>query len=307
MADRYGSRSALGVPILSREELIGVLLVSDARARHFEPQQVELAQAIAGQLALSITNARLYESLKQSYTMVQETRAAMVKRERLAALGELSAVLAHEVRNPLGVIFNAVSSLRRLLPKDRDPEILLDILAEESDRLNRLVGELLDFARPRALSRQAEDVGRVIQDALEAAGSDPASANAKVRLVAEVEPGLPPVPMDKRQIRQALVNVAVNALQSMPRGGALRVLARRDGVGSGGAPQLRIDLADDGAGIGPDLLPRIFEPFFTTKAKGTGLGLAVVKRIIEDHQGSVEVRSEVGKGTTFTIRLPMQG
>ena len=306
MADRYGVRSALGVPILSREELIGVLLVTDARPRDFLPQQVELAQATAGQLALSITNARLYESLRQSYTELQETRAAMVKRERLAALGELSAVLAHEVRNPLGVIFNAVSSLRRLLPKG-DPEILLDILAEESDRLNRLVGELLDFARPRALSRQAEDVARVIQDALEAAGSDPASANAKVRFMAEVEPGLPPVPMDRRQIRQALVNVAVNALQSMPRGGALRVLARRDGVGTGGAPQLRIDLSDDGAGIGPDLLPRIFEPFFTTKAKGTGLGLAVVKRIIEDHEGSVGVESQVGKGTTFTIRLPMQG
>jgi len=306
MADRYGAQSALGVPMLSREELIGVLLVTDARPRHFQPQQVELAQATAGQLALSITNARLYESLRQSYTVLQETRAAMVKRERLAALGELSAVLAHEVRNPLGVIFNAVSSLRRLVPKG-DPEVLLDILAEESDRLNRLVGELLDFARPRALSRQAEDVGRVIQDALEAAGSDPASANAKVRLVAEVEPGLPAVPMDRRQIRQALVNVAVNALQSMPRGGSLRVLACRDGTGPGGIPQLRIDLADDGAGIGRDLLPRIFEPFFTTKAKGTGLGLAVVKRIIEDHEGSVEVRSEVGRGTTFTFRLPMQG
>jgi len=306
MADRYGVRALLGVPILSREQLLGVLLVTDARPRDFGPHQVELAQATAGQLALSSTNARLFESFVQSYKELQETRAAMVKRERLAALGELSAVLAHEVRNPLGVIFNAVSSLRRMLPKG-DPEILLDILAEESDRLNRLVGELLDFARPRALSRQAEDVGRVIQDALEAAGSDPASANAKVRFVAEVEPGLPAVPMDRRQIRQALVNVAVNALQSMPRGGSLRVLARRDGVGTGGAPQLRIDLSDDGAGIGPDLLPRIFEPFFTTKAKGTGLGLAVVKRIIEDHEGSVEVRSEVGKGTTFTFRLPMQG
>jgi two-component system, NtrC family, sensor histidine kinase HydH len=306
MAEHYGVRSILGVPILSREELIGVLLVTDGRPRHFQPQQVELAQATAGHLALSITNARLYDGLMHSYTVLQETRAAMVKRERLAALGELSAVLAHEVRNPLGVIFNAVSSLRRLVPKG-DPEILLDILAEESDRLNRLVGELLDFARPRALARQAEDVGRVIQDALEAAGSDPASANAKVRLVAEVEPELPPVPMDRRQIRQALVNVAVNALQSMPRGGSLRVLARRDGVGSGGAPQLRIDLSDEGPGIGAELLPRIFEPFFTTKAKGTGLGLAVVKRIIEDHDGSVEVRSEVGKGTTFTFRLPMQG
>jgi signal transduction histidine kinase len=212
--------------------------------------------------------------------------------------------VAHEVRNPLGVIFNAVSSLRRLVPKG-DPEVLLDILAEESDRLNRLVDELLDFARPRALSRQAEDVGRVIQDALEAAASDPATANAQVRLSAEVEPGLPPVPMDRRQIRQALVNVAVNALQSMPKGGSLKVTARREGEGAAGPPLLRIDLSDDGPGISPEVLLRIFEPFFTTKAKGTGLGLAVVKRIIEDHEGTLEVGSKVGSGTTFTFRLPM--
>ncbi|HEY8208701.1 MAG TPA: ATP-binding protein [Myxococcaceae bacterium] len=306
MADRYGVRSVLGVPMLSREELVGVLLVTDARARPFEPKQIELAQATASQLALAVTNARLVESLRQRNTMLQETRAAMVKRERLAALGELSAVVAHEVRNPLGVIFNSVSSLRRLLPKG-EPEKFLDYLAEESDRLNRLVGELLDFARPRALFRQAEDVGRVIQDALEAAGADPASANANVHLTAEVEPGLPPVPMDRRQLHQALVNVSVNALQSMPKGGSLRVLARRDGVEPGGGPQLRIDLCDDGPGIGQSDLPRIFEPFFTTKAKGTGLGLAVVKRIIEDHEGTVEVRSEVGRGTTFTFRLPIQG
>jgi two-component system, NtrC family, sensor histidine kinase HydH len=280
-------------------------VITDLRPRQFEPKQVDLAQATASQLALAIANARLYESLVQRHNELRETRAAMVKSERLAALGELSAVLAHEVRNPLGVIFNAVSSLRRLLPKG-DPEILIDILAEESDRLNRLVGELLDFARPRALSLQAEDVGRVIQDALDAAGSDPASANSKVRLVAEVESGLPPVPMDRRQLHQALVNVAVNALQSMPKGGSLRVLARRDGVGSSGRSRLRIDVSDDGPGIGPELLLRIFEPFFTTKAKGTGLGLAVVKRIIEDHEGSVEVRSEVGRGTTFIFHLPMQ-
>jgi len=270
------------------------------------PRSSGVLRLFAEQLAHAYSNAQLITDLEAGHREIQETRAAMVKRERLAALGELSAVLAHEVRNPLGVIFNAVSSLRRLLPKG-DTEILIDILAEESDRLNRLVGELLDFARPRALSRQAEDVGRVIQDALDAASSDPASANARVRFVAEVEPELPPVPMDRRQIRQALVNVAVNALQSMPRGGSLRVLARRDGVGAGGGPQLRIDLSDDGPGIGPELLPRIFEPFFTTKAKGTGLGLAVVKRIIEDHEGTVEVRTEVGRGTTFTFLLPMQG
>jgi signal transduction histidine kinase len=153
---------------------------------------------------------------------------------------------------------------------------------------------------------QAENVGRVIQDALEAASSDPGLSGLQLSMQTDVEAGLPPVPMDARQIRQALVNVAVNALQSMPKGGTLRVKARRDG-GTPDAPLLCIDVQDDGPGISADVLPRIFEPFFTTKAKGTGLGLAVVKRIIEDHRGTLEVRSEAGRGTTFTFRLPMTG
>jgi PAS domain S-box-containing protein len=300
--ERYSVRSVLAVPMISREELIGVVVVGDQRPRHFDPQQVELAQATAGQLAMSVANAHLYESLLESYAALQETRAEMVKRERLAALGELSAVVAHEVRNPLGVIFNAVGSLRKLVPEGQS-QVLLNILSEESDRLNRLVGDLLDFARPPELSKQAEDLGRVIQDALEAAASDPSTASARVQVTSEVEPGLPPVPMDRRQLRQALLNVAINAMQSMPRGGVLSVSARRDG----GPPErpLRIDLSDNGPGIAAETLSRIFEPFFTTKAQGTGLGLAVVKRIIEDHRGTVEVHSEVGRGTTFTFRLPL--
>jgi PAS domain S-box-containing protein len=298
----FGAKAALAVPMISREELIGVVLIVDKRPRRFDPQQLELAQASAGQLAMSVANARLFDSLRQSYETLQLTRAEMVKRERLAALGELSAVVAHEVRNPLGVIFNAVGTLRKLMPEG-DSQVLLNILSEESDRLNRLVGELLDFARPPELSKQVEDLGRVIQDALEVARADPSLAGGTVRVTSDVEPGLPPIPMDGRQLRQALVNVAVNAMQSMPRGGVLSVTARRDG----GAPErsLRIDISDEGPGISPEVLPRIFEPFFTTKAQGTGLGLAVVKRIIEDHQGTVEVRSEMGRGTTFTLRLPL--
>jgi two-component system, NtrC family, sensor histidine kinase HydH len=182
--------------------------------------------------------------------------------------------------------------------------MLLDILAEESDRLNRLVGELLDFARPRELLMNAEDVGRVIQDSLEAAVKDPQRGPHEVTYEARIEPGLPPVPMDRRLIRQALLNVAVNATQAMPRGGKLHVAAAREH--HDGRLVLRIDVKDEGPGIPPHVVPRIFEPFFTTKAKGTGLGLAVVKRILEDHQGEVEVNSVVGQGTTFTFRLPLR-
>jgi len=305
MIQRYGERALLGMPLMLRDQLLGVAILDDTRKpRRFTQAELELVNATLGQVALSMSNARLYTSLKESYQVLAEARAEMVKQERLAALGELSAIVAHEVRNPLGVIFNAVSTLRRLIHQVPDAMVLVEILAEESDRLNRLVGELLDFARPRELLMQPEDVARIIQDSLEAAASDPHRGAAPVEYLAQVEPALPPVPMDRRLIRQALVNVAVNGGQSMPRGGKVKVLASRED--HQGQNVLRIDVQDEGPGMPPEVADRIFEPFFTTKAKGTGLGLAVVKRILEDHHGEVQVSSEPGRGTTFTFRLPLE-
>ncbi|MGQ0508258.1 MAG: ATP-binding protein [Myxococcaceae bacterium] len=305
LATRLRQKAVLGLPMLTRDELIGVVLVDDTRGpRHFSEELIGLAEATLGQLALSVANARLYASLKESYAELADTRAQMVKRERLVALGELSAIVAHEVRNPLGVIFNAVSALRRQLPNEGDAAMLLEIVREESDRLDSIVGELLDFARPRALSLQPEDLQRVVQEAVDATPVRPGSSEHDVRFATQIEEGLPPVPMDQRLIRQALVNVLVNAAQAMPRGGQVTVSARREQ--RNGKALVRIDLVDEGTGIPPEIAFRIFEPFFTTKAKGTGLGLAVVKRILEDHQGEVEVNSSVGQGTTFTFRLPLR-
>jgi signal transduction histidine kinase len=226
----------------------------------------------------------------------------MVKRERLAALGELSAIVAHEVRNPLGVIFNAVASLRRMLKPEGDSAMLLDILSEESDRLNRIVGDLLDFTRPRDPMLHAEDILRLLQDAVETARAWQ-GGNGRISMSVDVEPELPRVPLDRRLIRQALVNMLVNAIQSMPQGGLVQVRARREVQGH--RELLRVDVADQGCGIPTELVHRVFEPFFTTKAQGTGLGLAVVKRIIEEHHGELALESAPGRGTTFTFRLPL--
>lgn len=180
--------------------------------------------------------------------------------------------------------------------------MLVDIIGEESDRLNRIVGDLLDFARPQPLAMQLESVGRFIEDALDAVRTDD-SLHAGVTLSCELEDDLPPVPMDRHVLRQALSNVLLNAAQAMPQGGQVRVRARRDPE----APDrfLSLEISDQGMGIPRELLQRVFEPFFTTKARGTGLGLAVVRRIVEDHQGEVQVRSEAGQGTTFVLRLPL--
>jgi signal transduction histidine kinase len=298
----FGFRACVCLPLIAHDQLVGVVSLSDDNpVRAFDQEWLDFASATVTQLALTIANARHFASLKQSYEELEKTRAEKVKQERLAALGELSAVVAHEVRNPLGVIFNAVGSLRRLIDPKGDAQLLLDILSEESDRLNRMVGELLDFARPSSLSLEPADLGKVIEESLLAARSQQGSD--KVRFVSEVDPNLPPLRMDRRMFRQALVNVAVNAVQAMPKGGTVRVHATRERLGE--RTRVRVDVSDDGPGIPESHVARMFEPFFTTKAQGTGLGLAVVKRIIEEHQGEVEFQSREGQGTTFTFRLPL--
>ncbi|HYO58585.1 ATP-binding protein [Archangium sp.] len=301
---RFEEKALLVLPLTSREELIGVVLLDDTRQpRHFDTASIELAEATCGQIALAIANARLFESLWASYAELAAARAEMVMRERLVALGELSAIVAHEVRNPLGAIFNAVASLRRMLKAEGDAAMLLDILAEESDRLNRVVGDLLDYTRPREPMLQPEDVPRVLQDAVDAARAQQQGASPRITLSTEVAEDVPRVPLDRHLIRQALVNVLVNAIQAMPQGGVVQVRARREPHGS--KDVLRIDVADQGCGIPTGLVHRVFEPFFTTKAQGTGLGLAVVKRIIQEHHGELALESTPGRGTTFTFRLPL--
>jgi len=303
---RFGETALAAIPILSRGRLEGVVIVDETRGpRTYTKEWIELASAMVAQVGLSIANARLYESLRKSYDEVAQTRAEMVKRERLAGLGELAAIVAHEVRNPLGVIYNATNSLKRLTNDSADAMTLLDIVREECERLNHIVGDLLDFASPRKLTLQPEEIGRVLGEVVEAIPEAPPAKteknekNEKLRFEVTIDDDLPPVLVDRRLIRQAFLNVALNGVQAMPRGGTLRMRAFLKG-----ADDVIIEITDEGPGIAEHDLPRIFEPFFTTKATGAGLGLAVVKRIVEDHGGQIWVHS-LPTGTTFCFRLPV--
>ena len=293
-----GARAYLGLPLLVRDRIIGCVTIVETRGpRLFTPAEAERAAAVANQLAVAAENARLYEDLRRSYAQLARAQQRLVEGERLAALGELSAIVAHEVRNPLGVIFNSLGSLRRLVRPSGDAKMLFDIVEEEADRLNRIVGDLLDFARPSTPELRPEPLGRVVEDAVGAVVLPPATP---VEIVRELDPALPPVPIDARLVRQALVNVAANAVQAMPRGGRLTLRALREGDAA------VIEIEDTGTGIPEEVRARIFEPFFTTKASGTGLGLAVVRRIVEGHGGDVRVRSVPGEGTTFSLRFPLR-
>ncbi|HEX9240817.1 MAG TPA: GAF domain-containing protein [Anaeromyxobacter sp.] len=297
LVELTGGRAFLALPLIVRERTIGALVIVDPVApRHFTPAEMERAAAVANQLAVAADNARLYEDLRRSYSDLARAQQALVHRERLAALGELSAVVAHEVRNPLGVIFNSLGSLRRLVHPTGDARTLFRIIEEEAERLNRIVGDLLDFARPSTPDLQPESLARVAEEAV---ASVLAQQEARIELLRELDPALPEVAVDARLVRQAVVNVAVNAAQAMARGGRITVRTLRDGDAA------VVELEDDGPGIPEEVRGRIFEPFFTTKATGTGLGLAVVRRIVEGHGGTVAVRPAREVGTVFALRFPL--
>jgi signal transduction histidine kinase len=301
LLDRYKVHSLLVIPLLLRDEAIGAISMGDTRKpRSWTDAEVERATLVARQVAVAVANARLFDDLKRSYDDLARTQQALVKRERLAALGELAAVVAHEVRNPLGVIFNSVTSLKRLLAERRpDADMLLEMVGEEADRLNRIVGDLLDFARPHEADLRPASLREVAQKAGEAVR--PQLGNT-VRLRIDIPASLPPVPVDARLLYQALINLLINAVQAMPRGGEVLLFACE--AERAGANWIKLEVSDNGPGLSREITERLFEPFFTTKATGTGLGLAVVKRIIEAHKGEVAVTSEEGRGTTFTLWLP---
>ncbi len=270
------------------------------------PDQVALGQqdeAVAGQLALALLSARLYEALRSSYAELERAQRDLIDRERLAALGELSASIAHEVRNPLGVIFNSVGSLQRLLKPQGDVALLLDIVGEEADRLNRMVGDLLDYSRPVQPSLQPVPLRPLFEEALAAASQQAGPGAEHVSATVRVADDAATVRADARLLRQALVNLFLNAYQAMPRSGRLDVRSSR--ALADGRPCAEIVVQDSGPGIPAEIVDKVFQPFFTTKATGTGLGLAVVRRIVEGHGGTIEL-AQARAGAEFRLRLPLE-
>jgi signal transduction histidine kinase len=303
-----GFEQAAVVPLMLEEQRVGFLSLFRRASRPYAAAELRSAEVLGLQMASVLERQRLYQDsqrlyadLKASYDELARAQAELVRHERLAALGELAAVMAHEVRNPLGVIFNSLTTLKRLTRPTGDAEMLLNMVGEEADRLNRIVADLLDFARPYELVKKPIAVEPFIAGAIDAA-TQTLQTSVPVKVVTSFDKELPPFPLDAHLMRQALINLVVNAAQAMPRGGLVSVSARVERAGA--APWLVIEVCDEGLGLSARATEKIFQPFFTTKATGTGLGLAVVKRIVDSHGGEVTARANAERGTTFVVRLP---
>ncbi|HWE49519.1 MAG TPA: ATP-binding protein [Bryobacteraceae bacterium] len=234
----------------------------------------------------------LAEALRRQSARLLEAEAAIRRSERLAALGQLSAGLAHELRNPLASIRGSADLLSRA-SSDADPitRELAGIISSEVDRTNSLVTRFLDFARPLEPRRSLTNVTEVI---------DRAAERAKVEVNREYSDSLPPLPIDAELMGQVFLNLLTNAAQASPAGAPVTVRTREAGG------QAEISVIDRGCGIPPDKMDAIFNPFVTTRPDGVGLGLAIVSKIVDGHGGKMAVESEPGKGSTFQVTLPIQ-
>jgi two-component system sensor histidine kinase HydH len=230
---------------------------------------------------------------------VRRLQGEVRRQEKLAAIGGLAAGVAHEIRNPLSSIKGIASYFKgKFVPESHDQE-MAEVMIEEVDRLNRVISELLEFARPTELSLKPTAVNDLLENSVRLIQKEASTKDIKIDL--KLSEDALTANIDSDRFSQCLLNLYINALQAMDKGGQLSI---ENTVSDEG--WINIQVRDTGTGIKPDALSRIFDPYFTTKPKGTGLGLAIVHKIMEAHNGQIKVRSILGQGSTFTILLPAQ-
>lgn len=243
----------------------------------------------------------LLAELESAYKELRDTQEEMLRREKLASTGSLAAGVAHEIRNPLSVIGMSVQYLHSKFGEDDPRREYTKAVIDKVERLDRVTKELIDFSRPRELNLQTRDLHRSLNNVLTL--SEAKCKHQRVKIIKRYAKNIPPVVMDEELVEQVFLNLVSNALEAMPRGGKLLVSTSH-------LPEegkIAIEFRDTGRGISSKEKKYIFDPFYSTKTNGTGLGLSISQRIIDDHRGSTEVKSRKGRGTTFTIVLPVKG
>jgi PAS domain S-box-containing protein len=311
-AERRGYQSSIALPLVAEGRTLGALNIYASEADAFDASEVDTLMELARDLgygiqalrhreerrraeaALKEYSERLEEMVEERTEQLRLAQDELVRAEKLAVVGQLAGGVGHELRNPLGVISNAIYYLQATLAgADESTTEYLDIVASQVKKAGRIVSDLLDFSQARQPDREQRSVSSLVADALE---SQPPPSS--VQSVTDIPEGLASVLVDPQQTAQVLDNLLTNAYQAMPEGGTLTISAE------GGRDHVRLSVADTGTGISEENMKRLFEPLFTTKARGIGLGLAVSKRLVEANGGNIAVESTEGGGAVFTVSLP---
>jgi signal transduction histidine kinase len=300
VARREGLVSLLSVPLLFAGEAIGTLSVYTGRPYNFSNEEVRILSALAELSAIAIEKARLYER-------IVDVEEQLRRNEKLSALGLLAAEVAHEIRNPLTVMKMLYHSLDLKFPAEDPRAKDTRILGEKIDHLNKIVEQILNFARtsepklaPVSLNLLIDELGLLVRHKLK---------NQNIQWVTKLQSDLPSILGDAAQLEQVFLNLILNAAEAMPHGGTLTIVSRVAGTeaGDGSPSHVAVEVKDTGEGMSEEQQQRAFTSLLnTTKRSGTGLGLAIVRRVVEAHHGKLVLRSKAGKGTNICIELPRE-
>ncbi|MCI0474556.1 MAG: ATP-binding protein, partial [Ignavibacteria bacterium] len=300
------------VPLEARGKIIGVMVVDSIKSkRPLGENDLRDLLIFTNQAGLAIENARLYETEKKfkeelqqqvniAIKKLQDTQNQLIQSEKLAALGEMSAIVTHEIRNPLSTIRGSAELISDTITQDHPGRKYLAFVLQEVDRLNRIVTDILAFSRTPQLILVKTQINEIIEQLilfLEASDF----VKFGIQCYKELDKKLPIMSVDPEQVKQVLLNIIQNACHFMSNSKIKEL-----GIKTYSDVQyMYIDISDTGPGIPPENMKKIFDPFFTTRVKGTGLGLSISRNIITAHGGEISVKSQVGVGSTFTISLPL--
>jgi signal transduction histidine kinase len=292
VAAQEGLSSLLCVPLQTSLRLLGLLTVYTMESRRFRPEEVELLLALAAQSATAIENARLYRAMLDTQEQLRQS-------ERLAALGRMSAGLAHEIRNPLHTMQLLAYAMQKDCPRSSTLAADLEVFQSEIGRLTLLVEQFLDFVRPKRPHVTPQKLHEIMEETLLLVRTE--ASRRGIRIDKQWPADLPIAWVDGAQIKQVFLNVLLNAMQATRSEGLIEVHMQAVGA------YITTEIHDHGEGIPAEVKAQLFTPFFTTKPKGVGLGLSISQRIIAGHRGAIRVTSEPGMGTTVRIDLACVG
>jgi len=294
-----GFRAFASIPLRTRENIIGAMNITSRSMHSFTHDEMKLLYSIGNQIGTAVENSMLYEKVKRQLEEIERGQEKLIRTARLASLGELAANVAHEVNNPLTGILGYTSLMRDDMPDTNPDKEKLDIIFNETMRIKHIVRNLLDFARQREPKMDKTSIADVIKDTLNLISHLAKVSNIKI--VEEYIDNPPLVSVDVQQMKQVFLNLFNNAIYAMPDGGVMKVMVSK------GAEWVNVSVHDSGGGIPEHIIHKIFDPFFTTKpqTKGTGLGLSISHGIVERHGGTIDVESEIDRGSIFTLRFPV--
>ncbi len=289
----------VGIPLRVGNQVVGVMNVAFQTPHEFDEAELRILGLLADQAAAAIENARLYQDLQQQMHRLREAQAKLVQSARLAAIGELAAGVAHELNNPLTSVIGFAEILLEEMEPDSPYRRDVERILAEARRAGDIIQDLLDFARQVRPRRVPMDINEVVRQTLSLTRARLERSGIVVE--ESYTEGLPLISLDSGRMKQVFLNLIQNAAQAMPKGGVLTVSTAREG------DQVTVTVSDTGTGMSPEVLEHLFEPFFTTKPGGTGLGLPVSLGIVQEHGGRITVESAPGKGSSFTVWLPLVG